>query len=138
MSRENVDLARVVHEGWARGDFGAGVDLLAPDFSWDQHREAIERGSRRGAAIPESIRRIFEVYENYRISADEFIDAGDQVIVVGRGAGVARASRIEMDQRFAFLWTVRDGKLVRLQVFTQREQAIEAAGLEELATRRGP
>ena len=126
-----MELVRVVHDGWARGDFGVGADLLSPDFSWEQHAEAVERGSRRGAEIGESVRRIFEVYDDYRIEADEFIDAGDRVIVVGRGTGVAKASRIEMDQRFGFLWTVRGRRLARLQVFTDPDQALEAAGLPQ-------
>jgi ketosteroid isomerase-like protein len=131
MSQENVDSVRAIHEAWARGDFGARTELLADDFSWDQHAEAVEAGSRRGAEVGQSLRRIFEVYDDYRITADEFIDAGDHVVVMGRAGGTAKASRMELDQRFAFVWTVHRGRLARLQVFTDRRDALEAAGLSQ-------
>jgi ketosteroid isomerase-like protein len=129
MSRQNVELVRVVHEGWARGDFGVGADLLSADFSWEQHADAVEAGSRRGAEVGRSLRNIFDVYDEYRIEADEFIDAGDQVVVAGRARGIAKTSRMELDQRFAFVWTVRRGALARVRVFTDRDEALEAAGL---------
>lgn len=131
MSQRNVDLVRAIHEGWARGDFGVGVDLLSADFSWEQHADAVEPGPRRGVEVGESLRKIFEVYDDYRIEPDELIDAGDRVVVMGRARGIARASRMKLDQRFAFVWAVRRGQLARLQVFTDRAQALEAAGLSE-------
>jgi ketosteroid isomerase-like protein len=131
VSQENVELARAIHEAWARGDFGARTELLAEEFSWDQHADAVEAGSRRGVEVGQSLRRIFEVYENYRITAEEFIDAGDHVVVMGRATGTAKTSRMELDQRFAFLWTVQRGLLTRLQVFTDPKEALEAAGLSE-------
>jgi len=38
---------------------------------------------------------------------------------------------MELDQLFAFVWKVQGGRLARLRVFTDREQALEAAGLRE-------
>lgn len=127
-SSANVELVRAVHEGWARGDFGGG-EAFSADFSWEQHADAVEPGSRRGAAVGESLRNLFEVYDDYRVEADEFIAAGDRVVVVGRAMGVARASRMRLDQRFAFVWTVRDGVLTGLRVYSDRAAALEAAGL---------
>ncbi len=131
MSQENVELVRVVHDGWARGDFRAGSDLMSADFAWEQHAEAVEPGARQGAEIGQSLRNIFEIYDDYRIEADELFDAGDQVVVLGRVTGTAKASRMELDQQFAFLWTVSRGVLTRLRVFTDGDAALEAAGLAE-------
>ncbi len=129
MSAENVELVRVIHDGWARGDFRAGSELYSADFAWDQHAEAVEPGSRRGVEVRAALRNIFEVYDDYRIEAEEFIDGGDQVVVVARSTGVAKTSRMELDQTFAFVWTVREGRLARLQVFTDRDDALRTAGL---------
>src|SRR5688572_5533503 len=94
MSRENVELVRAVYEGWARGDFRAGSDLLAPSFEWKQRPDAVEPGSHHGAAIGTALRHILDVWEGYRIEAEEYIDAADAVVVVGRARGTARASGI--------------------------------------------
>lgn len=131
MSAENLQLVRVVHDGWARGDFGVGSELYSADFAWDQHAEAVEPGSRRGVGVRAALLNIFEVYDDYRVEAEEFIDGGDQVVVVVRNTGVAKTSGIELDQTFAFVWTVRERRLVRLQVFTDRDDALRTAGLTE-------
>jgi ketosteroid isomerase-like protein len=66
MSQENVELVRRIYDGWSRGDFGVGADLLAGDFEWQQHAEAVEPGSHRGVAIGHALEKIFEVYADRR------------------------------------------------------------------------
>jgi uncharacterized protein len=131
MSQENVKLVRRILDGWAQGDFRVGRDLLTPDFEWHQFPEAVEPGTRRGAEVRGALRKLFEVYEDVRVDAREFIDAGDKVVVVGRSTATARGSVLRLDNPIAFVWTVRDGKLVRNEVFTNRRDALEAAGLRE-------
>jgi ketosteroid isomerase-like protein len=131
MSRENVELVQVIHDAWSRGDFSVGTDLMAPDYEWQQHAEAVEPGAHQGVAIGGAIRNIFEVYENFRIEPEEYVDAGDHVVVVARNRGTGRGSGVELDQRFAFVWTVRDDQLARLRVYQDRREALEAAGLRE-------
>ena len=90
MSQENVEIVRQVHEGWARGDFGVGADFVAPDFEWHQFPQAVEPGTRRGAEVGEALRNVFDVYENVRVEAREFIDAGTR-----SSSSVARMPRPE-------------------------------------------
>jgi ketosteroid isomerase-like protein len=128
MSRENVEIVRRIYEGWAQGDFSVGSDVLAPDFEWRQSRHAVEPGSVRGSGVGDALRNLFEVYESFRIEAEEYIDLGDKVVVVARSRGRARGSGMDMNQRFAYVWTVRDGQLVRNETFVDRASALEAAG----------
>jgi uncharacterized protein len=131
MSCENVELVHTILGGWARGDFRAGTDLLAADFEWKQRPDAVEPGSRRGASIGTGLRQLFEVWENYRIEAEEYIDAGDRIVVVGRARGTARGSGMELDQSVCFVWTARNGKLASLESVRDRAGALEAVGLRE-------
>ena len=131
MSRENVELVRRVYEGWARGDFRRGSDLFAPNFEWKSRPDAVEPGSRRGGAIGTSLRHIFEVWEDYRLEAEEYIDAGNAVVVVSRARGTARGSGIPLDQRMVLVWRARDGKVIGFEAFGTREEALEAVGLRE-------
>ena len=131
MSRENVELVRTVYEGWARGDFRAGSEVMAPDFEWKQREDAVEPGSLRGAAVGTALRHLFEVWEDYRIEAEEYIDAGDAVVVVCRARGTGRGSGMELDQTLALVWRARDGKLIDTEVFRDRTEALEAVGLRE-------
>ena len=131
MSQENVEIVRVIHAAWARGDFRVGADQLAPDFEWDQFPEAVEPGTRRGAEVGDALRNIFEVYKDFRFEANEFIDAGNNVVVTGRSRGIARGSGVDLDMEASMVWTLRRGRLVRNQAFTDRRKALEAAGLRE-------
>ena len=56
----------------------------------EQPAEAVEAGSRRGAEVGQSLRNLFEIWDDYRVEADEFVDAGDQVVVTGRAKGTAK------------------------------------------------
>ena len=82
-------MVRTVLGGWAGGDFRAGSDLFAADFEWKQRPDAVEPGAHRGAAVGPALRQLFEVWENNRIEGEEYLDAGDRIVVVGRARGTA-------------------------------------------------
>ena len=130
MSQENVERVRAVHDGWARR-FRVAQSCSRRISPGTSPHEAVEPGSRRGPEVRDALRNLFDVYDDYRVEASEFIDGGNAVVVVARSKGTAKASRMELDQLFAFVWTVQGGRLARLRVFTDREQALAAAGLRE-------
>ncbi len=131
MSHENIEIVRGIFDGWSRGDFSVGRDLFAADFEWQQHAEAVEPGLRQGSGIPTALRNIFEVYEGFRVVPDRYLDNGDKVVVLAHNRGTARGSGIELDQAFAYVWTMRVGELARLEVYGDERAALEAAGLQE-------
>ena len=72
-----------------------------------------------------------EPWENYRTEIEELIDAGDQTVVLVRNYGRHKGSDAEVSLRAAAVWTVRDGKIARADFYTDRAEALEAAGLME-------
>jgi ketosteroid isomerase-like protein len=62
---------------------------------------------------------------------EELIDAGERVISMEttRGRGVASGAAVELHQ--CGIWTIRDGKIVRMACVEKRDEALEAAGLSE-------
>jgi ketosteroid isomerase-like protein len=52
-------------------------------------------------------------------------------VVLARNRGKARGSGIELDQAFAYVWTVRAGELARVEVYEDERAALEAAGVRE-------
>jgi ketosteroid isomerase-like protein len=62
---------------------------------------------------------------------EELIDAGDQIVAVIHFRGRGRASGIEVDARSYSVYTVRNGKTVRMEEFIEREEALEAVRLRE-------
>jgi len=90
--------------------------------------DAVEPGTRYGRKAFAGIR---DAYDDVRVEPEEFIDAGDDVIVIARIKGTGRASGVDVDWRQGYIWTIRDGKGVRFRWFSDPDQALEAAGLRE-------
>ena len=131
MSQENVEIVRAVYDCWRRGDFRATANKVAPNFEWKQLHGVVEPGSHVGADASRALRSIFEIYEDLRVEAEEYVDAGDTIVVVARAHGTARGRGLHMDQRLAFVWTVREGTPVQMEQYPNREDALKAVGLEE-------
>src|ERR671937_2914220 len=102
MAPEHVAMVQRVYERWARGDFSADPELMAPDFVWHQRTGAVEPGSHRGGGVGRAIGRIFDVYADFRIEAEEYVDAGEKVVVVARSSGRSRSSGMQLELRLAF------------------------------------
>ena len=75
--------------------------------------------------------RWLESWEEYRLIPEEFIEVGDRVVVVHRAVGRGKGSGIDVETRAAHVWTIREGKVVRLEIFRAPADALEAAGLKE-------
>jgi ketosteroid isomerase-like protein len=75
--------------------------------------------------------RMAERVGGFRTVADEFIDMGDQVLVLTEFRGRGKTSGVSVDamHQRAALFTVRDGKVVAVTTYTDRDEALRAAGL---------
>jgi uncharacterized protein len=82
----------------------------------------------RGHEGVRSSLRVSQVeFEELDLVPEEFLDAGDRVVVVFRFQGKGRRSGIPIDEQLAHVWTIRDGKAVRMEVHSGRDQALRAA-----------
>jgi ketosteroid isomerase-like protein len=71
-----------------------------------------------------------ESFEGHTIEAAEIIDAGDQVLVAILQRGRPRGSQTVVEGRWWVVMTLRGGEIARAEVFPERAQALEAAGLQ--------
>lgn len=130
MSEENLELVRAGFAAHNRGD----LDALTQFYDEDVVFKTLLLGTHRGN---EAIRLIYEenqkALSGYDVVPVELIDAGDQVVAVAQVSGVGSSSEIAMEDRdrFAFLFTIKDGRCVCEQAFRNRAEALEAAGLSE-------
>jgi ketosteroid isomerase-like protein len=129
MSQENVEIVRAAFAELNRGDFS--FTLAAPDARADLSRAV---GMDRSVYSLDEFRRLSEEFtnswESVRYEADEFIDAGEHVVTPWTNHLRGRDG-IELQARGTWLWTIRDGVIVRLCLFQELQEALEAAGLSE-------
>jgi ketosteroid isomerase-like protein len=136
MSQENVEIVRELMALWERaresGEPPPHTNLLAPDFEIDMSRRvfnpAVYRGIDGLARLNEEIR---DVWEEFRNVSEQFIDAGDRVVVIVTSHARGRGSGVEVTRTYATIWTLRDGQGTRLEVGLDTDEALKAVGLEE-------
>jgi ketosteroid isomerase-like protein len=129
MSQENVGIVRMFYESILQADYAAALACLAPDVVY----RVLQEGPAYG---PDAVRAMWERWESDweeggETIAEEFIDAGDRVLVTVHESGRGRGSGIEIDARLFNVFTLRDGKIIHKVEFTDRAEALEAAGLRE-------
>jgi len=128
MSQQNVELmeAGIAHF----------IATGEPDWS-TIHQEVevydhdiLDAGKYRGHA---GYRRWLEdwaaAWSEFTLEPEEFIDAGERVVVVLRMKATGRGSGVSLERRDALLVELHDGQAVRLDYYNNREQALEAVGL---------
>ena len=137
MSQENVEIIRRGYALFAAGDFEAVAALLSDDVEVTDAGGLGVTGSAAGTRHgPEgflrSTQEALEAFEDFHVEPENFIDAGDVVVVPVRITGRGRGSGMEMEMRLAHLWVLRsDSKVVRSEIYETTEEALEAAGPSE-------
>ena len=131
MSRENVDIARQAWEAALRQppDWEVLGALYDRDHLLESEWGAIEAEEYRGADGYARFRAdMDEAFSEWRHEFVGVSDAGpEQVVVSLRLVGMARLSQSPVEQQFAVLMTVRDGRIVRTSTFGSEGAAHAAA-----------
>jgi ketosteroid isomerase-like protein len=81
--------------------------------------------------IATATREWLTAWDRYWMTAEDFIDAADEVVVFMRVHARAASTDVVLEQRMAAVWTLRDGRAVRVRYYDDRTDALEAVGLRE-------
>lgn len=124
-----VEIVRRSYEAFAREDLDGVLADLAPDIRWEQAQGLPHGGVYHG--VDEVRRNIFEPLDaewwaEFSADPDELIDAGDDVVVLGRYRGVAKGTGKRLDVPFVHVWTLREGRAVRFRQFLDTAGWVEA------------
>jgi ketosteroid isomerase-like protein len=133
MSQDNVEIVRSIYDQWGRGDFRAGTDLYDPEVELVLRPEFPDAGVYRG---PEEIRKYMREdflrdWEGAAIVGEEFLDAGDSVVVRVHQQATGPGSGAPVEMRYYQVWTFRGSAVVRIESIRERAEALDAAGLAE-------
>jgi ketosteroid isomerase-like protein len=138
MASPNVALVRSIYADSERGDFRhvADADLYTEFFHPDAEivlpsifpdTEPFYSGFE---GFQRYQRELAEVWDNWRVEPERFFDAGDRVLVFARTSGTGRQSEAALVIPTAHL-TLRDGRVTRLELFLDRQAALNAVGVQE-------
>ena len=133
MSKEDFEIPRRLIDAFNRRDLDAFVELLDPNVEWIPIMAALEGRVYRGhKGVRAWIEALDEDWEHFEPCFEEFHDLGDRILIFGHWRARGRASGVELDNQPAtWLYKIKEGKVVRMRTFTDRAEALEAAGLSE-------
>lgn len=136
MSQENVEVVRSVYAAAAHRDGASVIALYDAGVEWDVSRSPMARLVGGGVyhghdGLRQFFRAYHDAWENVDYEPEELIDAGVHVISVDVERSRGRASGIATDLTQYAVWTIENGKVVRVVWFPTRAEALEAAGMGE-------
>jgi ketosteroid isomerase-like protein len=129
MSQANLEIIKRGYEHFkARGEIRAHPDLVwdVSNLGWpdqqvyDGPAGAMQFNAEWAAA-----------WDDWELEPEDFIEAGERVVVIVNQRGRSQATGISVDMRFAQVWTLRDGRAIRMQMYASVEEALDAVGLSE-------
>jgi uncharacterized protein len=129
MAPGNAELIRPIYEEWSRGNWRPRFDVYDPHMEWgwsdefpglagvyEDHRDPNPR-----------LHSWLKEWEYWRVEADDYLELGDHVVVLASYHGQGKGSGADIHQEGAHVFELRDGKVVRLEIFADRERAIKSA-----------
>ncbi len=129
MSEENVETVRGIYAAYDRGDLDAVVAQLHPDVLACAHPIGEKYEGREG--FLRFIANWTDQFEEFQQIPEEFIDAGDRVVVRIHQKGRGKGSGVPVEAHFWLVHLLDDDKNRRVDLFDDEARALEAAGLSE-------
>lgn len=133
MFQEDVERLRGAYEAFNERGIEAIVERLAPEFQVRDRESSPDRQTGHGK---EGIKRLFdsymEAFDALWLEPEEFIDAGDQIVVSLHQRIRGKGSGAEVMGRIAHVWTMSGGAALRLRIFRDKERALEVLRAEKV------
>ncbi len=106
-------------------------EVYGPEMEWGWSDEFPDLGPPQvdPAERSERMMRWLGSWQDWCIEAQDYIAQGDLVVVLCRYTGRGRGSGVALDELGAHVWTLREGRATRLEIFSSRERAMREAGI---------
>jgi len=130
MSQENVEVVRRAFEYEVSGRATA-AEVRA---IFDPHvvMNPVEEGASYGVnAYRDNFEHWQREWEDLEVTIEEIIDAGDRVVLTAHHRGCGRGSGLEVEARYYEVYALTRGKIIRVDEYSERAHALEAAGLRK-------
>ena len=131
MSQDDVEMIRSLYEPLNRGDWERFFRDVHPDVEFTAQRGPTAGTVRGHEAVQKRVQDLLAPFAARTFEPEKFFDGGDQVVVFVRLRSRPQGSSAEMEVRNGHLWTIREGAIRSMKTFPVREEALEAAGLQD-------
>lgn len=130
MSQTNLEVVKGLYAAFARGDGAAVLAGMDPGIIWNE-AESFPYADRNPYVGPMAVAeglfyRLATDWDNFQVLPEEFLDAGNTIVVMGRYRATYKATGVAMNPQFAHVWRVKDGKITNFQQYVDTAQAVNA------------
>lgn len=120
MQMSNLEIVKRSYDAFAHGDLEAVLGDMDQEIEWHQAQGLPHGGLYHG--LDEVRRNIFdplddEWWDGFSAVPDEFLDAGEHVVVIGRYRAVGKRTGKQLDVPFVHIWTMRGVKAIRFRQY---------------------
>ena len=133
MSEENIEIVRRSTDAYNRRDLDGILENWAPDavVDWTNSRGLEVAVVRGHEAIRAFMQRFLETFDEIRLELNDIVEVEDDLLVVENVAHVRGRDGIETQARSAWLISIQDGMQTSLTMYQTKQEALEAARLQE-------
>ena len=129
MTEADIEVLQGIYARWADGNFWS-FESFDDDVRARWATEVPDMGTSEGIeGLAELLRHWLQAWQSCRIEAEEFHDAGEQVVVFVRVHARGSGSEIDVEMENAHVWTMRDGQALAIRAYTDRDRALRETGV---------
>jgi ketosteroid isomerase-like protein len=132
MAGDNVEIVRAVLEAWNESRLDSVSHLISDHITWLEVEGRLEsagsevRGRGRVLSGMDA-----EVWASYRLEPETVVELKGRVLAILREIARGRASGLEVEGRWGYVVTVKDGKIERVEAYRDPREALDAVGVSE-------
>jgi ketosteroid isomerase-like protein len=130
MSQENITVIRGMYESFSKGDVTSVLGQMHQHIEWREAENFIyaDRNPYRGpeAVLEGVFMRLASEWADFKVTPEEWLDAGNHIVVLGTYSGRHKESGREVRAQFAHIWGVTHGRVARFQQYTDTKQFADA------------
>ena len=132
MSWENVEIVRHAFAAYERRDFPALLAAFSSSVVTRQTPPIPDARTYHGReGVMQALSDYTEPFDDFVMTGEEFIDVGNKVVVRVHQDARGAESGVPVSGEFWFVYSVGEGKIEQLEMFSHEAQALEAVGLSE-------
>jgi ketosteroid isomerase-like protein len=116
----NSEVVRSIYDSFARGDVPKALEMLAPDVRWTEADGFPHGGTYSGPdeVLKNVLTNLGTEWEPFSVIPKDFVAEGEKVVSIGQYSGTYKATGKKFSAPYAHVWTLRNGKVVAFQQFT--------------------
>jgi ketosteroid isomerase-like protein len=119
-----------MYESFSKGDVTSVLGQMHQQIEWRQAENFIyaDHNPYRGpqAVLEGVFMRLASEWADFKVLPEEWLDAGNHIVVLGTYSGRHKESGKEVRAQFAHIWGVTHGRVVRFQQYTDTKQFADA------------